>query len=62
MRWNEELQQLITCGKDKTIKVWQLPERWIDESVSSTQKQEKEEDSDSPQKFTHGIDDDAWTG
>ena len=33
MRFNEETQQLITCSKDKTIKVWQLPLRWIDEQT-----------------------------
>ena len=31
MRWNEEFQQLITGGKDKILKVWQLPDRWINE-------------------------------
>ena len=35
MRWNEEFQQLITAGKDKTIKVWQLPERVVTPSSSS---------------------------
>jgi WD40 repeat protein len=25
MRWNEDTQQLITCSKDKSIKIWQLP-------------------------------------
>ena len=34
MRWNEEFQQLITGGKDKTIKVWQLPDRWINEGLT----------------------------
>lgn len=33
MRLNEESQQLITSSKDKTIKVWQLPLRWIDEQI-----------------------------
>jgi WD40 repeat protein len=31
MRWNEDSQQLITCSKDKSIKIWQLPDQWIDE-------------------------------
>ena len=53
MRWNEELQQLITCGKDKTVKVWQLPDRWIDESASSNTPYHQPE-------FSHGIEDSAW--
>jgi hypothetical protein len=31
MRFNEDTQQLITCSKDKTIKIWQLPDCWINE-------------------------------
>lgn len=31
MRFNEDTQQLITCSKDKTIKIWQLPQYWINE-------------------------------
>jgi len=34
MRWNEQLQQLITCSKDQTVKVWQIPNEWINESLS----------------------------
>ena len=53
MRWNEELQQLITCSKDKTIKVWHLPDRWIDESSKSKDYQESStKDS--------GIEESAW--
>lgn len=25
MRWNEDSQMLITCSKDKTIKMWLIP-------------------------------------
>ena len=32
MRWNEDTQQLITCSKDKTVKIWELPDAWVDES------------------------------
>ena len=38
MRWNEDSQQLITCSKDKTIKIWQLPEAWIDEQNIKAEK------------------------
>ena len=37
MRFNEETQQLITCSKDCTVKVWQLPSRWINETGSKAQ-------------------------
>jgi hypothetical protein len=29
--WMEDKQQLISCGKDKKVKVWQLPPIWMDE-------------------------------
>jgi len=32
MRWNEDTQQLITCSKDKTVKIWELPDAWVDEA------------------------------
>jgi hypothetical protein len=32
MHWYDEKQMLVTCAKDKSIKVWQFPEVWIDES------------------------------
>lgn len=41
MRWNEDLQMLITCSKDKTIKIWQLPSQWIDESGFKAEKIEE---------------------
>ena len=31
MRFNEDTQQLISCSKDKKIKIWQLPHIWINE-------------------------------
>lgn len=31
MRWNEDEQQLITGSKDKTIKLWQIPNEWVSE-------------------------------
>jgi hypothetical protein len=31
MSWNETTQQLSSCSKDKSIKVWQLPQVWRDE-------------------------------
>lgn len=35
MRWFEEKQILVTCAKDKLIKIWKFPPVWIDESKSS---------------------------
>lgn len=32
MKWIEAKQLLITCSKDKSIKVWKFPAVWIDES------------------------------
>ena len=37
MRFNEDTQQLITCSKDKTIKIWQLPEYWVNEQGTKTE-------------------------
>lgn len=31
MAWLEDRQQLITCAKDKKIKVWHFPRIWYDE-------------------------------
>lgn len=42
MTFSEEKQQIISCGKDKRIKVWQLPKKWMDEEKIINQiKQEK---------------------
>lgn len=29
--WLEDKQQLITCAKDKKVKVWMFPRVWYDE-------------------------------
>jgi hypothetical protein len=31
MLWLEDKQILITCAKDKRLKVWSLPRVWYDE-------------------------------
>lgn len=31
MLWLEDKQQLITCAKDKTVKIWSFPQVWYDE-------------------------------
>lgn len=31
MIWMEDKQILITCSKDKTIKIWQFPNVWMNE-------------------------------
>ena len=33
MRFEENTNLLWTCGKDKTIRVWQLPEKWVTSEV-----------------------------
>lgn len=32
MKWLEDQQMLITCAKDKSLKFWKFPQKWIDES------------------------------
>ncbi len=32
MEWHEDKQMLITCAKDKTIKMWKFPAVWVDEN------------------------------
>ena len=31
MEWLEDKQLLITCAKDKRLKMWSLPRVWYDE-------------------------------
>ena len=58
MRWNEGTQQLITCSKDKNIKVWQIPPRWIDESLKSKKKDDEDEQEVVPRTdYRTGIED-----
>ena len=33
MEWHEDKQVLITCAKDKCLKIWQFPPVWIDEET-----------------------------
>ena len=63
MRFNEERQQLITCSKDKTIKVWQLPGRWIDENLLGRLQNEQLDKSPTEQKrkFDSGISESIWS-
>lgn len=42
MMWLEDKQQLISCSKDKTIKVWQLPQVWYDEERIKAKLKEEE--------------------
>jgi len=62
---------LITCGKDKTIKVWQLPQRWIDEKIKRLPQESNstlpsDEDYENftkkgyVQDFRTGIDENIW--
>ena len=62
---------MITCGKDKTIKVWQLPQRWIDEKIRRLPQESNstlrcDEDYENftkkgyVQDFRTGIDENIW--
>jgi WD40 repeat protein len=31
MEWHEDSQLLMTCSKDKSIKLWKFPDIWVDE-------------------------------
>jgi len=35
MEWIEEKQILITCSKDKSVKIWQFPLIWVNEEIDS---------------------------
>lgn len=41
MLWLEDRQQLITCAKDKHVKVWSLPRIWYDEDLSDDEEEEE---------------------
>lgn len=40
MEFEEETRILISCAKDKAIKVWKLPEKWIDEDIEKYEQEE----------------------
>lgn len=40
MWFEEESRTLITCAKDKAIRVWKLPEKWVDENLEKFEKAE----------------------
>lgn len=46
--WIEEKQQLISCSKDKSIKVWKLPLVWYDEERVRQKLREEEEKNQPP--------------
>ena len=60
---------MITGSKDKTIKVWQLPLRWIDEQTKGRSEDLNPSDEDYnnfqhagyQQDFKTGIDDSLWS-
>lgn len=59
MRWNEDTQQLITCSKDKTVKIWELPDAWVDESNEKALSEEKPKYIEPPKavhKFASALD------
>lgn len=40
MHYEEETRILISGSKDKTMKVWRLPEKWVDEEIESFEEKE----------------------
>lgn len=63
MLYEEETRVLISCGKDKSIKVWHLPDRWADEEIEKFEQNEIKIQKDSiamlklQKKLTKAIDD-----
>ena len=51
---------MITCSKDKTIKVWQLPGRWIDENLSG-RLQNEDAVIDIKKRYNSGITESIWS-
>jgi hypothetical protein len=45
----------VTCSKDKTIKVWQIPPRWIDESLKKKRDEEDEQEVVPRSDFRTGM-------
>jgi WD40 repeat protein len=60
MRWNEETQQLITCSKDKSVKIWQIPPRWVDESLKRKTTQDEEQEVVPKTDYRTGIEESIW--
>lgn len=40
IQYREDNWILITCGKDKAIRIWKLPEKWMEEEVENYVKAE----------------------
>jgi len=40
MYWNEDARLLVTSGKDKSIKFWKAPEKWINEEIARFEQNE----------------------
>ena len=38
MEWHEDKQALITCAKDKCLKIWSFPSVWVDEESVDLQR------------------------
>ena len=47
MHYEDETRVLLTCGKDKAIRVWKLPEKWMDEEIEKFEKNEIKNQIDS---------------
>lgn len=46
MQYDEETRVLITCGKDKAIRIWKLPEKWVEEEIEKYVKTEIKQQKD----------------
>lgn len=47
MHFEEETRVLTTCAKDKCIKVWRLPEKWMDEDLEKFEQTETQNQKNS---------------
>ena len=47
MTFEEETRTLISCAKDKAIKVYILPEKWMDEELEKFEQNELKNQKDS---------------
>lgn len=47
MTFDEETRILLSCAKDKSIKTWRLPEKWMDEDLEKFEQIEIKNQKDS---------------
>lgn len=43
LQWYEDKSTLVTCGKEKVLKFWQMPKEWRDRRIEQQEEQEYEQ-------------------